>query len=527
MPRTALRRATRLIALIACTVALSATGSQALGAQVTPEIERPVPFDSAGRVMVLTPNLVSRLALAGPLWPVTGEFREARLFARAAGGFALVVSRVDGTVARYMLNDASMMALQSNVSTSIVAGTERGERLPGSGAVELSQPAGNAFVRNQTFLGLTAYGPATAAILSKSGGAAASGGYFLAAGSAFFIAANTVKNKTVTRAQNQLASHGGVRGAIAGAGLGVIGNARGGAGYGTPILLGAVAGTVAGYQGARRLTDGEAASSGLIADLTALTTLGLGGSFGLYERENVIVNEFGSVDRRLRASGKAAIGAAIATGIAGYVAGPRYARRASYNVTDGDASVAFAGAAVGTAGALALAGGDDNRKRAFAMGTAGMLTGFWLADRGLVRTGDRTSANGTLTQLGTAAGALMGGGVAVMVEADSPVSLGLAAIGGLLGLAATDRLLSPARDAGPMRGIMRSGSPPGSPSGSQSASRSSSSDDQRVTVSLTPLATGFAMQHAAPTLTEPVHRGPHALGVRPVINRFPLLSIAW
>lgn len=513
MPTPSLRKIARLIALLACWCAISPAVGRVLPAQVAPEIERPVPFDSAGRVMVLTPNLVSRLALSAPRWPVTGEFREARLFARSSGGFALIVTLQDGAVARYLLDDDSILTLRSSVSAAVLASTDRGERLPGSGVVELSQPAGNAFVRNQTFLGLAAYGPATAAILSNSGGAAASGGYFLAAGSAFFIAANTVKNKTVTRAQNQLASHAGVRGAIAGSGVAVIANADGGAGYGTPILLGAVAGTVAGYQGARRLTDGEAAASGLIADLAALTTLGLGGSFGLYERETIILDEFGNVDRRLRASGKAAIGASIAAGIAGYVAGPRYARRASYNVTDGDASVAFAGAAVGTVGALALAGGDDNRERAFAMGTAGLLTGFWLADRALVRTGDRTPANGTLTQLGTIAGALMGGGVAAMLEADGPVALGLAATGGLLGLAATDRLLSPAPDAGPMRGIMQSSSV--------------QSPDKRVTVSLTPLATALAMQHVAPTRSEPVYSGPHALGVRPAINRFPMLSIAW
>ena len=43
-----------------------------LAAQVVPTVETSVPFDSAGRITVLTPTLVSRLRLAAPAWPVHG-----------------------------------------------------------------------------------------------------------------------------------------------------------------------------------------------------------------------------------------------------------------------------------------------------------------------------------------------------------------------------------------------------------------------------------------------------------------------
>ena len=48
-----------------------------LAAQVT---ERPIPFDSIGRVPAITPRLADRLRLGPPLWPVLGRFVSAQLF---------------------------------------------------------------------------------------------------------------------------------------------------------------------------------------------------------------------------------------------------------------------------------------------------------------------------------------------------------------------------------------------------------------------------------------------------------------
>jgi hypothetical protein len=104
----------------------------------------------------------------------------------------------------------------------------------------------------------------------------------------------------------------------------------------------------------------------------------------------------------------------------------------------------------------------------------GLLGGAWLADRGFVRSADRTSADGTLAQLGAAAGALMGAGVATLGSANGQVTFGLASAGGLIGLLAADQIIGPAKDAGPLRGVM------------QSTSRAL---DGRLTVSLGPLTT--------------------------------------
>ena len=231
-------------------------------------------------------------------------------------------------------------------------------------------------------------------------------------------------------------------------------------GWGAPILAGAIGGTIAGFQQARGLSDGEAASAGFFADLGALTVMGIGGSSGAFEgKKTVVVYENGTytdTDNSLRAPGKAVVGAAIGASIAGYALGPRYARRAAYNVTAGDVSVAFASALLGGAATSSLIGdgGDDTPR--YGVAAAGVLAGAFLADRGLVRKADRTSADGTLVQLGALAGALMGGGIATMTEANSQGALAMASAGGILGLLAADGIIKPARDAGPLRGIMQS-----------------------------------------------------------------------
>ncbi|WP_310571082.1 hypothetical protein [Gemmatimonas sp.] len=439
---------------------------RSLAAQATPVIETLVPLDSARRITIVTPTLVTRLGLAAPAWPVVGPFREARLYRVDGSAHVLVVQRVDSTVARFALDVDAVSTLQRAIGAGLLAQGRGGDRLVGAGSgVVVSQPAGNTFVRNQTFLGLVAYGPATAAILSKSSGAAAAGGYFLAAGTSFFVAANTVKGRVVTRAQAARAAHGGTRGALTGLGIAAIANADGGPGWGAPILAGAIGGTIVGFNQARGLSDGEAASAGFFADLGALTALGIGGSSGVFEGKKTVVQfdaanpQYGGytrTDNSLRGPGKAIVGAAIGAQVIGYALGPRYARRAAYNVTAGDVSVAFAGALLGGTSASSLIPERGDNTARFGVAAAGLVAGAFLADRGLVRKADRTSADGTLVQLGALAGALMGGGIAAITKTESQGTLAFASAGGILGLLAADGIIKPARDAGPLRGIMQS-----------------------------------------------------------------------
>ena len=449
--------------------------SVALAQGTTQQVERPAPFDAAGRVTVVTPTTAARWKLTAPEWPLGVDWKEARLYTIDGGTAVLVVKRVDGSVARYPYASDDLLKLRRVIDAAVLAEGTSGEGTRGTTGLELSEPAGNVFVRNQTVLGLFAYGPATAAIFSDNG-AAAGGGYLLAAGSSFFVAARLVRNKSVSRAQTILAFHGGTRGGIAGAAIAAIARANGGVGYGAPILAGALGGTIAGFRGARGMSDGEAASSGFAADLSAATAIGLSGALGAFDKDTAYRGDGASPNART------ALGAAITAGLVGYWIGPRYARRSLYNVTAGDIDMLFTSAALGAlAGNSAIADGTDGRT-GFAVSTAGLLVGAGVADRLLVRRADRTSAHGRLAQLGAVAGMLMGGGIALIASTDRQPSMGLVAAGGALGLVLADRLLGPAADAGPRRGVL--------PSGSANASFASS----RVSLSIVPAATQLALQ---------------------------------
>ena len=471
-----------------------------------PQVERPIAFDAAGRVMVLTPTLAARWKLSGPEWPLGSDWKEARLYATESGASVLVVQRVDGAVARYSYGSDALLRLRGLVDAAVLAQGPAGDGVRGTTSTELSEPAGNVFVRNQTVLGLFAYGPATAALLSDNG-AAAGGGYLLAAGSSFFIAARMVRNRAVTRAQTILAFHGGTRGAIAGAAVAAIANADGGPGYGAPILAGALGGTIAGFRGARGMSDGEAASSGFGADISALATLGVAGAFGAFDEDTT------RIDGGLPSNGKIAFGAAIAAGAVGYLVGPRYARRSAYNVTAGDIDVAFTSAAIGALAAnIPLSDSADDRSR-FIATTAGLVAGALVADRWKVRHADRTSADGTLAQLGAVAGVLMGSGLALVTDIEGRGALTMVAAGGAAGLALGDYLARPSPDAGPKRGVLPS---------DNASSRSAGSS--RVSLSIAPAVASVAMLLRQPPRVMATREAPFA---RPAITRVPVMRVAF
>lgn len=453
-----------------------ATQSKVIGAQVlTPQVERPLAFDSAGRLVLLAPTAAARLSLGPPAWPLGTNWTEARLYtgeAISAGATpraaVLVATLVDGSVARYVLNADELGQLRTVINNALkVSSVATSSTRGGSTGLLRSEAAGNTFVRNQAFLGLAAYGPATAAILSKNGGAASTGGYLLAAGGSFFVAAQMVRTRSVTRAQTILATHAGLRGAAAGGAIATIADAHGGPGYGIPILIGALGGTVGGFVAARGMSDGEAASSGLAADMLALTTLGTSAAAGAFSDDSSDTAE------------KTALGSAVALGAIGYFVGPYYARRSAYNVTSGDANIARVGALVGAVAALAIVQPEHHERRAAGMATAGLLTGFALSDRFMVRRRDRTAADATWATLGTIAGGLMGGGVAAIAKSKSQVSIGLVAAGGLLGLIAADNTIAPAPDAGPIRPSLKTSLLPG---------------DERVKMSLNPFGRGLSLR---------------------------------
>jgi len=498
--------------LVVCFGGATAVGAQASPTRAVAQIERPIAFDTEKRIFVVTPTLAARLKLSAPDWPLGGDWTEARLFSldtTADTPAVLVAQRVDGSVARYALSRDGLARLSRAFSDALLAQGASADGTRGGTSTVLSEPAGNAFVRNQTTLGLFAYGPATAAILSESGGAASAGGYLIAAGTSFFVAAQMIRNRSITRAQTILAFHGGSRGSALGAAVATIFDADGGVGYGLPILAGALGGTVAGFRGARGLSDGEAASSGFIADMSALTTLGIAGAFGAFkEREPVFENGIPRQNPGPPSRTRLALGLAIGSGLTGYVIGPRYARRSAYNVTAGDIDVAFASAILGATLVNAAVPSSANRPTRFAVSTGGLILGALAADQSKVRHADRTSSDGTLVQLGAIAGALMGGGVAVIAKAEGQVTAGLVAVGGFAGLALADAFVRPARDAGPKRGVL-------------TTSGRSDAHASRLTLSVVPAATTLLLHtHRRDNVQVPLFE-------RPTIRNVPVIRVAF
>ena len=398
------------------------------GAADAQVVETPVPFDSAGRITVITPPLAARLGLAPPTWVVGGDYREARLYAQPDGNFVLIAFRPSGALERYALTPPELDVLRAAIT--IAAGTARA-RAGADRSNVISEPAGFAFTRNQLILGLTVYGPAAAALLAESSGSAAAGSYFLVAGGTFFAAAQYARSHPVSRAQNALGTHGATRGALIGGGTATIFDLET-EGTALSALAGALGGTVFGLRAASGMTDGEAQASGFVADAAALTTFGVVGATDPdYRRE------------------KETIAAAIATGVAGYYVGTRYGGRRAYHVTDGDVLTLYTTGALGALTGLAATVDASNDRATFGATTAGFLAGVFAGDRLLVRRYDHTAAEGRLFAVGATAGGLMGLGMALATEADDATAVtALVALGAMGGAGLTTNIMAPDRDSG-------------------------------------------------------------------------------
>ena len=392
-----------------------------LGAQV---VETPVPFDTAGKVRVITPPLVSRFSLPSPPWPVAGDFVEARLYSSSDGGVVLVVLRRNGVVERYTAPNLDVAALQASVDAALM-------RTGIFVAEDASENVRRTFARNQLILGAILYGPGMAALANdaKTGSVL----YLLGAGGTFFAVATLSRNMHVTRAQNHLSSDGALRGFALANGLlfaaaGDFPDRKTVSGVG---LAGSVLGSIAGFHRGRRLSDAEAHASTSASTLAALTTFGLLGTVDALDSEG---------------SERGVAGGLVATGIGGYFAGPAYPRRSRFDITAGDVKILWVGATLAAAVALTpFVDSDPEPNIVYAVGTAGLLTGVALTHATWARSYDHSMSDVFQTWLGTIAGGLLGGALVVVAEPEEgAVAAGLVTAGGIVGAIAAHALASPA-----------------------------------------------------------------------------------
>jgi hypothetical protein len=125
-----------------------------------------------------------------------------------------------------------------------------------------------------------------------------------------------------------------------------------------------------------------------------------------------------------------------------------------YNVTAGDVETLGTTAALGAGAGIALLGRNSSYSHFAVVATVGGVLGMMAGDRFLVQRYDHERDEADRLSLGTAAGALMGLGIAALDSSNrnNPhVIGGLGVAGGLAGLIVTERYLRPNHDAGRTR----------------------------------------------------------------------------
>jgi hypothetical protein len=424
-----LRRLATIGALLSCAAA-------DIRAQV---VERPVAFDSAGQLIVITPYIADRAALRAPWWPVSGEFTEARLYTVNDSTYVLTVGRKTGVVERYTISAADREAIRAIVS-----------RLPRD-VITARNDAHNSFVKNQALLGLAVYGPTFAGAISDND-AGATAGYLVVAGGTFFAASEISRRMFISRAQSDLAFNMGHNGALAGWATMYLVRATNRA-QSAGAFVGGLTGAALGLSTARNMTEADAVGAAFGSDFGALVAWGT--VEAIRGKETCTFDPVTFVERCRRSfSNRAEVTMILASGIIGYPLGLLYPRNARYHVTPGDIQTLWSTALLGMSTAGTFLGDKSSGRTIAASLTAGGVLGVMAGDRFLVQRFDHSRTDGGRVALGTIAGGLMGAGVATLFDVNNPnphAVLGLATVGGLAGIIATESYLAPAADAGPRR----------------------------------------------------------------------------
>jgi len=390
--------------------------------------ERPVAFDSAGRIMTITPPLAARLGLSAPLWPVSGDYIDTRLYAIdvAGGGYVLVVQRQREVLERYAMDTTQRRHLAAAIDSATAQARAQGG--PDANPTFISEPVRSTFVINQTLLGALVFGPAAA--LAVDDPTASSAAYLAVAGGMFFVAANMTQTSAVSRAQNHLSWHSARRGSIA-AGLllySATGNDEGRA-YAATTLAGGIAGDVLGFVLGKPMTDAEAHGTSHGSTVTAAVTAATLGGAGMFENNS---------------TNRISTAAIVGAGALGYPLGLRYVRTAPYRVTAGDVGTLVTTEFLGMGVAATLLGNSSNEKLGWGLVGSGFVLGAIAGDRLLVRPFDHTESDARLLQYGAFAGALVGGIIPVIGQTDNArLVYGSLTAGAILGAVLTEQFIAP------------------------------------------------------------------------------------
>lgn len=331
------------------------------------------------------------------------------------------------------------LAAQQDPPRRLDLGSGVEETEPSRDEGQTSREMRNAYVRGQLGLGLISYGPAFAVMLGSEP-ATRIAGYMLMSGASFFAANEITRQMNVTPARHVLSTRMGARGSL---NFLLLGNAwqlpeRE---IGALTLIGGLGGSAAGLWIGGGLTEGEAVASVVAHDLVAASVYGI--TWMVDPRE-------GDADGLSRS---ARLAIPMVLGWGGYAIGRSWAGNADYEVTAGDATLLWLGAAIGgAAAATTIVEADPQPQTIAGVLLAGGLLGVWGADRYFVRGFDHTRGEGALVTTGAGAGALMGIGLGVLISGDaernSAPTMAFGTMGAMAGAWLTERYAQPARDEG-------------------------------------------------------------------------------
>jgi hypothetical protein len=295
------------------------------------------------------------------------------------------------------------------------------------------------FVRNQSVLGLAAYGPAFAAMIGTEP-ATRIAAYMVMAGGTFFAANELTRQIHISPAREVLSSRMGWRGTVSGLSIAMATDMPSGE-AGAMTLIGGLGGSAIGLALGGGLTEGEAVATVVGHDILVLSSLAV-----------TYIADANDTDGT-GLSPQARVAIPMVAGWGGYALGRLYAGRAPYEVTAGDALLLWLGAGVGgLAGGTVIAESSPSNQAVAGALLVGGLAGVWAADRFIVRRFDHTRSEGALVALGAGAGSLMGIGVGVLLSGDadrtSGPTLAFATLGAIGGIMLAERSTQPAVDGG-------------------------------------------------------------------------------
>lgn len=279
-----------------------------------------------------------------------------------------------------------------------------------TGITAVKHLVNSSFVRTQTLLGAALYAPSFAATVANKP-VTWSAAYVVMLGGTFFAAAEISRDWPISKSTEMLALVAPLQGAAVGAALNYA--ATGDHRLAPGMFFGSTLGTAWALTLGRRLTPGAAVAAFTGSDMAA--GMAIATSYALQSDHT---------------NDRARFGAGAAAALAGLQLGAMYGAYAPYHVTVGDVQTLWTTAAIGgIAGGAFVANGNPGRKTSTLAVEGGALAGLLVGDRLLVRRFDHTSGEAAMVGAAAGAGALMGGGIAVLVGKSARFNAATAALG--------------------------------------------------------------------------------------------------